>query len=441
MSKRKLNKKGKSLIKVIIFFIIIILIPTYFIKNRTNNTNTDNSNTTVKENSKHTSFIDVVNTKESNDELIEKIFANGMDEKDFNAILNQKSNYIVSSGTYEQIKYDFNYQLHYSKIEEIIYELTKSEIVNTEIIGQSADSRNIYSIEIGKGNKTLLIDANIHAAETVNTPLLIKFMVDVVNNYEKGDEDLKSKLNDYKIVILPCINPDGYEVYNFGIESINNRNLWIYKNKDKIDFENFKHNANGVDINRNMPTQNAGLYYKGKNLIKSVSLEKSYSKTAYFGGESLGSEPETKALMYFMLKHYKNTFAYINMHSQGRVIYQGKPNLNSKFNSKSNSLAKYISSYNNYTIYGIESEEVAEGNDGSATDFMAELACGFKFSTKTGRLSISEYNAETEQTYNYGVVTVETITTYSRDPNYSKDEYYNRKYYKIFTELLKENSY
>lgn len=436
MSKRKLNKKGKSLIKVIIFFIVVIFIVSFLNKNKI-----DNTNTQTKDSNKHSTFIDVVNTKESNDEVIEKIFANGMDKKDFNAILNQKYNYITSTGTYKQIKYDFNYQLHYSKIEEIINELTKSEIVNTEIIGESADNRNIYSVEIGKGNKTLLIDANIHAAETANTPLLVKFMIDVVNNYEKGDKNLKTKLNDYKIVILPCINPDGYEVYNFGIESINNRNLWIYKNKDKIDFENFKHNANGVDINRNMPTQNAGLYYKGKSLIKSVSLEKSFSKTAYFGGKSLGSEPETKALMYFMLKHYKNTFAYINMHSQGRVIYQGKPNLNSKFNSKSNSLAKYISSYNNYTIYGIESEEVAEGNDGSATDFMSELACGFKFSTKTGRLSINKYNGTTEQKYKYGVVTVETITTYSRDPNHSKDEYYNRNYYKLFIDLLKENSY
>lgn len=434
MSKRKLNKKGKSLIKAIIFFIAVIFIILFFGKSK-------NNNKVINDNDKHSAFIDVVNTKETNDEVIEKIFANGMDEKDFNAILNQKYNYITSTGTYKQIKYNFNYQLHYSKIEEIINELTKSEIVNSEIIGESVDNRNIYSIEIGKGNKTLLIDANIHAAETANTPLLVKLMIDIVNNYEKGDKDLKTKLNNYKIVILPCINPDGYEVYNFGIESINNRSLWIYKNKGNIDFENFKHNANGVDINRNMPTQNAGLYYKGKSLIKSVSLEKSFSKTAYFGGKSLGSEPETRALIYFMLKHYKNTFAYINMHSQGRVIYQGKPNLNSKFNSKSNSLAKYISSYNNYTIYGIESEEVGEGNDGSATDFMSELACGFKFSTKTGRLSIDKYNGTTEQKYKYGVVTVETITTYSRDPNYSKDEYYNRNYYKLFTDLLKDNSY
>ena len=61
-------------------------------------------------------------------------------------------------------------------------------------------------------------------------------------------------------------------------------------------------------------------------------LKKSYSNTAYFGGEELGSEPETKASMYFMLKHYKNVYAYINLHSQGRVIYAGKPNLSNEFN-------------------------------------------------------------------------------------------------------------
>lgn len=72
-------------------------------------------------------------------------------------------------------------------------------------------------------------------------------------------------LKSVKLAIIPCMNPDGYEVYNFGVDSLNNKSLWMYQNKDNIDFENIKSNANGVDLNRNYPVQNAGLYFKGKN--------------------------------------------------------------------------------------------------------------------------------------------------------------------------------
>ncbi|UKI57051.1 MAG: hypothetical protein L6V81_06520 [Clostridium sp.] len=58
--------------------------------------------------------------------------------------------------------------------------------------------------------------------------------------------------------------------------------------------------------------------------------------------KELGSEPETRAAMYFMLKHYKNVYAYVNLHSQGRVIYAGKPNLSTKFNKITSKFAKDI---------------------------------------------------------------------------------------------------
>jgi murein tripeptide amidase MpaA len=360
-----------------------------------------------------------------------------MNSKDYKDILNKKDNYIENTHEYEKLEYNFETKLHYSEIEDYLNNLNKSEIVKLENIGKSVDNRNIYSVEIGKGTKTLLVDANIHAAETANTLILLKYMITIVNKYESNDSKILNLLDNYKIVVLPCINPDGYEIYNFGIESLNNKSLWIYKNKDTVDFDNFKFNANGIDINRNMPTENAGLYYKKYDLISSVSLSKTTDNGAYFGGTTLGSEPETRSLMYFMLKHYKNTTAYVNMHSQGRVIYQGKPNLNERFNSISYDLATTISNYNNYTIKDMLSEEVGEGNDGSATDFMSELANGLKFSDITGRLSMSSYeNDNVKLVYSYPVVTLETLDRYTRDTKYYSDEYSYRNYYNMFTSLI-----
>ena len=437
MRKRKTRNK---FIKLLIFTLLLIFIFNFkdgiiehFKKDNVNNEDVvdEYDEEVVQE------YKDIISTSESDTEIIKEKFAKGMEVKEYKEILDQKDNYIKNTHEYSKLEYNFESKLHYSEIEEYFNNLNRSDIVKLENIGTSVDSRKIYSIEIGKGDKTFLIDANIHAAETANTLILLKYMITIVNKYEDNDSEMVNILNNVKFVALPCINPDGYEIYNFGIESLNNKSLWIYKNKSNVDFDNFKYNANGIDINRNMPTENAGLYYKKHDLIGSVSLEKTTKNGTYFGGTTLGSEPETKSLMYFMLKHYKNTAMYINMHSQGRVIYQGKPNLNGDFNTLSYNLAATVANYTKYNVKSISSEEVGEGNDGSATDFMAELANGLKFSEVTGRMSMSSYeNKNIKMAYRYPVITLETLKRYTRDPKYYSEEYLYRNYYDLFTDLM-----
>lgn len=411
--KRKLKKSVKKFFVLLILIIIVI----YFLFNKGN---------TKQENIDYSIDYPIVKSDEKDKNVVNKMFANGMSLESFNNILETNVKKINSDSDYETIKYNFKKSLSYNEIEDYLNKLNNSEIVNLYKIGQSVDNRNIYGVEIGNGTKEIFLDANIHAAETANTPILIQFMSEIVNMYENMNKNANKALNEYKLVIMPCINPDGYEIFTKGIESISNKNLWVYKNKNKINFENLKSNANGVDINRNFPTQNAGLYYKSKGLLYNVSLDKNTGSKAYFGGYDLGSEPETKAAMLFMLKHYKNTIYYINLHSQGRVIYSGKPNLSDEFNSISRKFASKISKINNYTIFDIESEEVGEGNDGSATDFMAEIAHEMPFSSKTGRLSSNSYiNPDVTYVVKYPVITLETIKTYTKNPDIYKDEYYN----------------
>jgi len=418
--KRKQLNTYSKILCILLLILIIIVLKFFFNKDNTkNNDNNINDYTSI-----YNEFI--TDQSESDKDIINEIFADGLNINDYKKILIKGSDYISENGNYKTIEYDFDRKLHYSEIEEMIYNFNNSDIVNVEIIGKSVDNRNIYGIEVGNGNDAIYMDANIHAAETANTLILTRFLTEIIDKYENDDSSVKNVLNNIKIAVILTINPDGYEVYNFGVESLNNKQLWWYKNKDNVDFENIKSNANGVDLNRNFPTQNAGLYYNGKNLLDSVSLEKTTKGLTYFGGYSLGSEPETKASMYFMLKHHKNTIAYINFHSQGRVIYAGKPNLSDDFNNATVDFANRVSYFNNYHVHGLSSEEVGEGNDGSATDFMAELANGLVFSSKTGRLSSKKYIEDNyEFKYEYPVITLETIKTYTTDPSYYKDEYYN----------------
>ena len=66
---------------------------------------------------------------------------------------------------------------------------------------------------------------------------------------------------------------------------------------------------------------------------------------------------------------------------------------------------------------------------------------GFIFSSKTGRLSSESYYGNTIFKYNYGVVTLETLTFITDDMNYFKKEYYECKYFDIFINLLNSNVY
>lgn len=367
----------------------------------------------------------IINTSESDKNIVKKVFATGMNLDSFKSACNYESEIVYKNGDYKHISYNFDRKLHYYDIEEILYNANNSDIVKLEIIGQSVDNRNIYGLEIGYGDRVIYLDASMHAAEVASTVFLTKFINDLVYKYESGDKDIINALNNVKMVFIPSLNPDGYEVYNFGIESIRNKDLWIYQNKDRVNFRTFKYNANGVDLNRNFPSQNSGLYYNGKKLKSSVSLNKTVKNGTYFGNLEMGSEPETQAAIYYILKHHKNTVVYINMHSQGRVIYAGKPNLSSKFNNNTVKFANWVSKYTGYKVHGLSSEEVGEGNDGTITDFFSEMAHGFKFSTETLKLSADKYKGNFDSKYNTAVITLETLNDYTSDVSVFKREYYN----------------
>lgn len=91
--------------------------------------------------------------------------------------------------------------------------------------------------------KNILIIGCVHGDEPQGTNIL--------NCYLKEEFPAKNK-----IYIIPCLNPDGY-------------------------LSKTRTNANGVDLNRNFPTQNWELTEKNE----------------FFGGTAPASEPETKFLI------------------------------------------------------------------------------------------------------------------------------------------------
>jgi len=434
--KRKLTKEAKKLLKAIFSVCIIgllIFVTKETLFNKDNNIN--NKENVIK----YDNYI--TNTSESNKERIKEFISKGMSLEEFKNTLSRKENYIEKKKeSYEKINYNFEEHLTYEELENIYKELNNSDIVKIEIIGNSFDDRNIYSIEIGTGEDNIMLNGNIHSAEIAPTLFLTKYAIDLVNNWEQGNKDAKELLSKHKIIIIPTINPDGYSFSLFGSESITNKNSYTYKNSNDINKSYYKANINGVDLNRNLPSQTSGLYFSDMYLYGATSRTKSTEMYSYYSGDSVGSEPETQALIYWMYKHYKNSHAFVDVHSAGRVIYNGKQYLSDRFNEISASCAETLNKYTNYEVIGIELFDDGRGTDGNTTDMIGEVVHGYKFSTITGRLSVKEYGIKTQTLeQELCALTLETLENYTQDLDTIKSEYEDKRLAEAFTALAKLN--
>ncbi|MDG2360607.1 MAG: DUF2817 domain-containing protein [Planctomycetaceae bacterium] len=91
------------------------------------------------------------------------------------------------------------------------------------LVGHSVEERPIVCRRIGDGKYVVLMMAAIHGNEAAGTPLLNDLAEHVVANPEL--------LDGVTLVLMPIVNPDGVK-------------------SDK------RHNARGVDLNRNFPAEN-----------------------------------------------------------------------------------------------------------------------------------------------------------------------------------------
>ncbi len=97
--------------------------------------------------------------------------------------------------------------------------------VHFDVIGQSTDDRDIYRMDMYKGerqNKDLIVLMGRQHPPEVTGFLAMKAFVENLVNSEVSD----SFFDRYRVLIFPLLNPDG------------------------VDMGHWRHNANGVDLNR-----------------------------------------------------------------------------------------------------------------------------------------------------------------------------------------------
>ena len=122
--KRRLKKSVKFAILLLIVIIVLLLCKPLFNKNETNKEDSNKTETKLPNNKtdelvKKVDY-NMVETSESDKEIIKQTFAEGLSVEDYKKIIDQEENYMKKSGEYTKINYNFENKLHYSEIEEFL---------------------------------------------------------------------------------------------------------------------------------------------------------------------------------------------------------------------------------------------------------------------------------------------------------------------------------
>ena len=264
----------------------------------------------------------------------------------------------------------------YYTLEEIYNEMKKMQEFSPEYIGKpdtigyTGENRPILSWQITsqpfKQLPKTLYTALHHAREPAGATTLIYFLWDLLEKGKKGDAQAQYLLANRLLVMIPCLNPDGY-AFNQE-QKPQGGGLWR-KNRRIIDAEK------GVDLNRNYGPES---YWNANNGGSSTD-----PKSDVYRGEKPFSEPETQAIKklcetyqfgFIMNYHtYSNLFIYpfaaISQETPDSMLLRG--------------FAADITRYNKYSA-GRDLETVGYTTRGNSDDWAYSTFGAMAFTPEVG---------------------------------------------------------
>ena len=182
------------------------------------------------------------------------------------------------------------YMLHW-KTQDLYENFTDSK-TPWKVIGQSTEGRDIYGMEIGQDSSVTIIFGAFHGDEQAGFHLVTQLADTLYQN---------PNLINSRVLLVPVVNPDGLMA------------------RTRV-------NANGVDLNRNFPTEDWTPVYKERR---------------YFPGPSGGSEVETQFVMELMEKNKPSKI--VSIHDDLHM---------NNYNGPALELGKEMARYNNYPVEG-----------------------------------------------------------------------------------------
>ncbi|VDL70586.1 unnamed protein product [Nippostrongylus brasiliensis] len=210
--------------------------------------------------------------------------------------------------------YDFNRYGSYGQMVSWMRALAREDPQHVKFIsiGTSHEGRSIDGVEIGgrdRSKRIFWIDGGIHAREWA-APHTALYFVHQLTSRHKSDPTIMKLLEHITFVIVPCVNPDGYEF----TRSSGNPHIRLWrKNRSAMQCRKDSWGRNrccrGVDLNRNFD-----FHFKESGSSDDPCSE-IYQGTGPF------SEPETRAVRDAILsKRYRGRVdAFITLHTYSQI--------------------------------------------------------------------------------------------------------------------------
>ena len=177
--------------------------------------------------------------------------------------------------------------------------LANQTVLGEDIVGLEISRR---ADDVRDGKPVFLLMGAHHAREWPSSEHTIEFGIDLLQSYDAGDERARAIMSDSRLVIVPVVNVDGFEVSR-DAEPLGDFSLFDYEMKRKncaiaantpTFYATGTCDANeagrlrGTDLNRNYPG-----FWGGGGASTSWSSDT-------FRGDGPGSEPESDAVRQFI---------------------------------------------------------------------------------------------------------------------------------------------
>lgn len=174
--------------------------------------------------------------------------------------------------------------------------------VFVKVVGKSFEGRDIKTITItngdGRANKNVIfMDGGFHAREWISPAANLYTIGQLVENFEEN-ADL---LLDYDWVILPMVNPDGYEHTQTGTLA----RMW---RKTRQPYTSLGKTCYGADPNRNF-----GFHWNEEGASSNPCVDT-------YAGPKAFSEPETIIVRDLMYSLKGRGIMYLTIHSYGNYL-------------------------------------------------------------------------------------------------------------------------
>lgn len=184
-------------------------------------------------------------------------------------------------------------------------------------IGKTVLGRPILAVKIGVRDNCILYAGGFHGSERLTTLTNLLFIEDFCtclrDNTDFSISSARNAIYNKSVIVVPCVNPDGYEIALNGASSAGALAPKITQINGNNDIKYWNANANGVDINHNF---DAG-FDKMKEIERADGITGPSPRR--YGGTMPNSEPETQALVNLVERN--NIVQAIAWHSQGEEIY------------------------------------------------------------------------------------------------------------------------